>query len=355
MLTPPPWRLSLRSWIGLLALGLTLWLTITYATLLLEVMWLLFGALILSLAIRPLANALDRWRIPRGVAVLGVYAGLGGILALMGSLLVPVINAEVAHLKANGPTLLQEALSRVATIPVLKQWLSSTDVLVQNLSQRLDILVSTLVGAAAGVGGLALDLLVMLVLAYFFTTDVGLVERLVSKWVPKPYRPRAYVIMERLSQRLIHWVWAQVAIALYFAVAFSVGLRLLGVPFAFTIGLVGGVLEIVPYLGGMIAMLLAVLSALTVNPLLALGVGLFYLIVVEVESHVVSPAFYGRIMGLHPAFVLIALLIGAKIKGILGVLFAVPIAVVLAALLHEVQTTLISPEVEFTDQASMEE
>jgi predicted PurR-regulated permease PerM len=355
MVTPPPWRLSLRSWIGLLALGLTLWLTITYATLLLEVMWLLFGALLLSLAIRPLANALARRRIPRGVAVLGVYAGSGGILALMGSLLVPVINAEVAHLKANGPTLLQEALSRVATIPVLKQWLSSTDVVVQNLSQRLDILVSTLVGAAAGVGGLALDLLVILVLAYFFTTDAGLLERLLDGWVPESHRPRVRVIMARLSQRLTHWVWAQVAIALYFAVAFSVGLRLLRVPFAFTIGLVGGVLEIVPYLGGMVAVLLAVLSALTVHPLLALWVGLFYLVVVEVESHIVSPAFYGRVMGLHPAFVLIALLVGAEVKGILGVLFAVPIAVVLAALLHEVQTSLISPEVEFMDQASKEE
>jgi predicted PurR-regulated permease PerM len=87
MPTPPPWRLSLQAWIALLALGLALWLTITYAGLLLEVIWVLFGAFLLSLAICPLADALTRWHIPRGVTVLGVYAGLGGVLALLGSLL----------------------------------------------------------------------------------------------------------------------------------------------------------------------------------------------------------------------------------------------------------------------------
>jgi predicted PurR-regulated permease PerM len=120
-LTPPPWRISLQAWIGLLALGLGLWLTITYAGLLLEVAWVLFGALLLTLAIRPLADALVRWHIPRGLTVLGVYAGLGGALVLLGDLLEPVISAEVARLQAQGPALLQEALSRVATTPLLGQ------------------------------------------------------------------------------------------------------------------------------------------------------------------------------------------------------------------------------------------
>lgn len=352
MLTPHPWRLSLQAWLGLLTLGLAFWLTITYAGLLLEVLWVIFGAFLLSLAIRPAADALSRWRIPRGITVIGFYVGLGGALALLGDLLVPAFKAELTHLQSNGPTLLQSALSRLAAIPLLKQWLPFTTELAQNLTQRLDVLLSTLVGAVTGVGGLAVDLVLVLVLAYFFTTGTGWEEHLLSEWLPPRYQPRARGGVAGLQQRLARWVWAQAAIALYFALIFSAGLAVLGVPFAFTIGLVGGILEIVPYLGGMVALLLALLSALTVNPWLALWVALLYVVVTEIEAHILAPALYGRVMGLHPAIILIALLVGAKIKGILGVFFAVPIVVVLAALLQEVRTALVSPEGEPVAQAN---
>jgi predicted PurR-regulated permease PerM len=188
----------------------------------------------------------------------------------------------------------------------------------------------------------------VLVLAYFFITDTGLDEYWLSSWVPVSYQARVQVVLVRLRQRLTRWVWAQVAIAVYFALTFSTGLALLKVHFAFTIGLIGGMLEIVPYLGGAIAVLLAILSALTVDPLKALWVVILYLIVTEVESHILAPAFFGRVMGLHPAIILIALLVGAKLKGIVGVFFAVPTAVVLTAVLQEMRTSVVSPELDST-------
>ncbi len=350
-----PWRLSLQAWIGLLTLGLTLWLTITYASLVLEVLSVIFAALLLSLAICPLADALSRWRIPRGITVIGLYIGLGGMLVLMGSLLVPVFKAEFAALQANAPVLLQSALSQLAAIPLLKQWLPSTSVLAQNLAQRLDILFSTLVNTATGVGGLAVDVVLVLVLAYFFTNSTGWDEHLLNGWVPPRHWPRVRVVVVGLRRRLSRWAWAQAVIAVYFALIFSAGLALLGIPFAFTIGLVGGVLEIVPYLGGVTATLLAVISALTVNPWLALWVILLYVVVMEIEGHIVAPALYGKVIGLHPALILIALLVGAKTKGILGIFFAVPILVVLAALLEEVRATLVSVGDELVVQSSAEE
>jgi predicted PurR-regulated permease PerM len=355
MFTSQPWRLSLQAWISLLTLGLTLWLTITHAGLVLEVLSVIFAALLLSLVICPLADKLSRWRIPRGITVIGLYIGLGGILALLGSLLVPVFKAEFAALQSNAPVLLQSALSQLTAIPLLKQWVPSTSILAQNLAQRLDILFNTLVSTATGIGGLAVDLGLVLVLTYFFTKSTGWDEHLLNDWVPPRHRPRVRVVVVGLRQRLSRWVWAQAVIAVYFALIFSAGLALLGVPFAFTIGLVGGVLEIVPYLGGITATLLAVISALTVNPWLALWVILLYVVVMEIEAHIVAPALYGRVIGLHPALILVALLIGAKTKGILGIFFAVPILVVLAALLEEVRITLVSAESEPIVQKSTEE
>jgi predicted PurR-regulated permease PerM len=342
-LTPLAWRLNLRTWIALLALGLAFWLILTYATLLVEVITLLFIAFLLTLALHPIADTLARRRIPRGLTVVGVYAAVGGLLVLLGSLVLPGIRMAAGYLQRRGPDLLQTALSRLAAIPLLGQWLPSSNELAQTLVQRLDVMVGPFVRTLTGAGELVIDVLIVLVLAYFFATDVELGERLLARWVPASYNSRARLVVARVRERLTRWVWAQVIIAIYFAVVFSVGLSLMRVHFAFIVGLVGGVLEIVPYLGGAVAMSLAVLSALTVDPWLAVWVIVFYIVVVEIESHIIAPALYGRVIGLHPAFILIALLVGAKTLGILGVFLAIPIAVVLLTLLHEIAATRQQP------------
>jgi predicted PurR-regulated permease PerM len=353
MMISSPWRLSLRSWLALLALGLTLWFTIAHASTLFEIGWVLFGALLLSLAIRPLADALARWHVPRGLAVLGVYALLVALLALVSELLIPVVRSEVAHLRHSGPDLLKKALSTLSSVPVLGQWLPPSQGLAESLAQRVDALLRPLIDALTGVGGLALDVLGVLILTYFFTADAEIVAGLLGRWVPAPHQARVRGMLDRLRHRLAHWAWAQAALAVYLGLAYSLGLTILGVPFALTIGLVGGVLEIVPYLGGITALLLAVLSALTVHPLLALWVILIHIIIVEVEGHLLAPALFGRAVGLHPAVILVALLVGIKSGGIVGVLFAVPVAVVLLTVLDEVyagprlpDTTSAGPEPE---------
>lgn len=113
----------------------------------------------------------------------------------------------------------------------------------------------------------------------------------------------------------------------------------MGVPFALSIGIVGGFLEIVPYLGGIVAWLLAIFAAVSVSPLTILWVTIFYVAVVEIKTHIVAPALYGRVTGIHPALVLIALVVGAKTGGIIGVLFAVPVTVILVILLQEIRDT----------------
>jgi predicted PurR-regulated permease PerM len=70
------WRISWQVWVGLLGLGLTLWVIITYAGLMMEIIWIVFGAFLLSVAIRPLADKLAQGHIPRTITVLGVYVGL---------------------------------------------------------------------------------------------------------------------------------------------------------------------------------------------------------------------------------------------------------------------------------------
>jgi predicted PurR-regulated permease PerM len=341
MATRPGLRPFWRIWFSLWGVGLALWLTITHWTLWLNIGRMLFGAFLISLAIHPLAEALRRWHIPRGLTVLLVYVSLTGLIVLIGALLIPVISAEVESLRNDGPGLIQDTISRLGGNRVLGKWLPSVDTVSTDLTQRLDAFVHTFVKTVTQVGGFALELFITLILSYFFVTDVALFERLLNAWVPAKHRPRLRHVVTDINCRLTRWVWAQLGIALYFAVVFSIGLAVLGVPFALSIGIVGGFLEIVPYLGGIVAWLLAIFSAVSVSPLSLLWVTLFYVAVVEIETHIVAPALYGRVTGIHPALVLIALVIGAKTGGIIGVLFAVPVTVVLVIILEELRVTFI--------------
>jgi predicted PurR-regulated permease PerM len=185
------------------------------------------------------------------------------------------------------------------------------------------------------VGTITIDLLVVLVLTYFFAADSTLGSHLLKSVTPEGYQLQAVELVARLRFRLTRWIWAQLAIAVYFVLAFGSGATLLGVPFALTIALVGGVLEIIPYVGGAVALTLAAFSALTVSPWLAVWVLILFIVIAEVESHIVAPAFYGRAMDLHPAVVLVAMLVGAKVGGLVGVFFAVPVTVVLVTLWEE--------------------
>jgi predicted PurR-regulated permease PerM len=329
------WRLSAQAWWALLALGLTFWLIYSQSALLAEIAGVLFGGLLVGLAIRPVAGALAARKVPRGLTVIVVYFLVLGLWVLMGNLLVPTIQADVAYFRGHGLGLLQSAFNHITTLPVVDQLFPSPGALSQTLAQRVDAFTRVLIDAVTSIGGFALDLLLALVMGYFVASDMTLGRGVFEVWVPADRKAALQVLLGRLERRLTRWIWAQLAVGLYFAIVFTLGLSLLRVPFGVTIGIVGGVVEIIPYVGGVIAFTLAVLSALTINPWLALWVVVFYVLVVELESHVVAPALYGRVLNLHPAVVLLALVVGGKLGGVIGLLFAVPIVVVLAVLLEE--------------------
>ena len=338
------WRISFQAWAALLGLGLGLWLIITNWSLLVEIGVVLFFVALFTMALRPAVKYFTRRRVPPAVTLLVIYAAIIGLLVLVGNLLVPAVVSEVNVFSQHGPNLLQQAISQVQAIPILGKLFANTSTLAPNLVQQVDSLVKPLLTTLTGLGGLAINTVIVLVLTFFFLVgDRHPSDHIIDTWLPEGMRPTANVILVRVSQRLTRWVWAQASVALYFMIAFSAGLLLLRVPFALTIGIVGGLLEIVPYLGGIVGTILALISALSISPTLALWVILLYAIVVEVESHVIAPIFFGRVMGLNAAIVLVVLLIGAKVAGTLGVVLAVPVTVVIDSVYQEMVRTRNQP------------
>lgn len=347
-------RISLQVWLALFSLGLALWLAVTYLQDILAIGWVLFGGILLSLALQPLANRLWRYHIPRGITVFAAYVAGAALLVGLGYLLAPIINQDVTYLQTNGSTQLQSALTGLANAP-LASWIPSRDTLAQNVSQRLDTILTGAAGTLAGVSNLFLDLSVVFILAYFLTAHDGRwSERLVVSWFPPARQAHVREILDNTRQRLAHWVLAQLAVALFFVMTFSIGLTLLGTPFALTIGIVSGLLCLIPipYLGAFIATGLTAISAATGNPWQILWVAIYTLLVSAFEAHILLPVLYGRAVGLDAAVVLLALLAGAKIGGIIGVFFAIPAAVITLTIVQEIQAATVGKTVTDSENQS---
>jgi len=300
-----------------------------------HVFMVVFTAVLLSAAISPAARLLARYRVPRSVTVLLCYVLafllLGGVFALI----VPLVVGEVTSLETALPQYalrLQDQLNQVA--PSLSALLSP-----ENLATQLT---SRLAGFATGLTDLAFTLfstgvsvIIVLVMAYFMAAEGNFARLLINRFVPPDQRDRTARLMGRTGTRMGEWARAQLLLALFFGVFFGAGLKAAGVHYAVTLALIGGVLEVIPYVGGFITVTVAVLIALTQRPILVAFVLAWYFIVVELEGHVIAPKLMNRVLGIHPLVVVLALFLGGESLGILGALLAVPMAIVIQVLLDE--------------------
>jgi predicted PurR-regulated permease PerM len=306
------------------------------------------SAIVVAAATAPAADALERYRIPRGVTVLAIYLVVAAVLTGLLVLMTPVAITEIRLARDALPGYgrdFQDFVERIAPG-------QADQVSVDRLTNRA-------VGEIGGLLGRATDLalatttvlvqvIIVLVMAYFMVVEADFAQRVVRRFTPVAHRERTVHILSTIGTKLGQWARAQALLALFFGIAFGVGLRLLGVHYAGTLGLVGAVLEVIPYVGGAVTLILAVMVASSQSPWLILWVIVLYTVIVQIEAHVLAPLLIGKAVGLHPLVVVIALFIGAETLGLLGALLAVPIAVVIQVLLDEffAATPDILPEVQ---------
>jgi predicted PurR-regulated permease PerM len=329
-------QITVRGLLLVLAVVAVVWVLVIFNKLLL----ILLLSVLLAVGMDPVVNRLERAHVPRALAILLVYVVLLAVLVLSVGLLVPVVVMEFTQLTANLPDLVRrvvEVPSRwiLPHVPALRDSLSPDD-LARRVGGELGGLAGGagkfLLGLGAAVSALVISTFLVLVVAFFFAVDARFAPRVIARFFPPSARPTAASLMREMGERLGHWVRAQLLVGLFFGVCFGLGLALMGVPYALSLGVAGGVLELIPYVGGIIVTVLAMLVALTISPLLALGVLVLEVVVANIESHIVYPKLVGDIVGLHPLFIIIALFVGAEAKGVIGALLAVPVAVILQVL-----------------------
>ncbi len=296
----------------------------------------LFTAILLATAVAPAANRLHRYGVPRTISILLIYLLVVAIIAGTIALLVPLVITEIGHVQERLPEYSDRLNDLLARFTPKGQQPLSSDQIFSSLSGNLSNTARYLGDLALTIAGLLLTMLVILVTAYFLAVDPEFAQHLVARFFAPAGRPHVRTILTNIGVRLGHWVRAQIVLALFFGISFGVSLAVMGVPYALTLGITGAVLEVIPYVGGFITVIIATLVALTAQPWQIAGVIIAYTVVTNIEAHIVEPLVMGRMLGLHPLTVILSLFIGGETLGILGALLSVPFAVVIQVLLDEI-------------------
>ncbi len=210
---------------------------------------------------------------------------------------------------------------------------------VASLSNRLrgflDQELQSLPGLAIALGGIAVDTVAVLFLSIYFSISPGSLINGGLRFVRPENRDEFKTVIESLKVRLRGWILGTVVAMIVVGTGVGLGLWAIGVPLPFIFGILAGLLELIPYVGQVVAAFLPVLVALTISPVKALLVVVLFLIVDQLDGQVIQPLVMGHQVRLHPAVVLVSFLALGSLLGLAGVVLAVPAAAFVAVLLEE--------------------
>lgn len=307
----------------------------------LQLVLLAVVALVVAAAILPLADAGQKRRIPRIATVLGLYLVGIGVLALLVTMLVPVVTEQANMLVARLPQFRQTLNGWMASAQVFlgrfgpRRAFELPDIGPEQVTPILQALVERSVRATRGLlTGLFAGLMVLFLAGYIVVDRRRLAAGLI-RFVPRARRERVSHIASEVLRRMGGYIRGQFIVSAIGALILWIGLSLVGFDAPLLIGVLAGALNFVPYLGSTVSLILAILLALNGSLFTLAGVLVVFGVEQFLEGQFLVPYFTGRQVELHPLVVLVALIVGANLAGILGALVAVPLAAGIDAILLE--------------------
>ena len=180
-----------------------------------------------------------------------------------------------------------------------------------------------------------MSFIAVVIIAFYLSVMKRGIESFIESVVPASHEAYAMDLWRRSEMKVGRWIQGQMLLALIVGLTVYIGLTLMGVKFALVLGILAMALEIVPMVGPVLAAIPAVFLAFLQDPGLGLWVIVFYLVVQQLENHILVPIVLGKTTGLNPIIVIMALLVGNQLAGISGMILSVPIATVIVEILED--------------------
>jgi predicted PurR-regulated permease PerM len=303
-----------------------------------DVLVLLYVSALFAVVLGPLVRStsrlqIGRWQPFKGSAIFILLLGAAAVITAFGFLALPPVIEDLQKFGAEMPARLPVLLQKLQSIP-LAQHLDTADI-----NSRLQGFASNaatyLLLSIGGWAGKLFDVVMGFVLTVYFIMEGGHAYRWFLSFYPEDRRERLDKTLRRAEIRMGKWLLGEVSLMLILGVTSTIVYLCLHIRYAYALGVLTGLLNIIPVLGAAACIVLALLVAAIDSWGRVLGVAVFYLIYQNVENSYLTPHIMKNRVGLPALAILVALLLGSALAGVLGALVSVPTAVLVAVLLDE--------------------
>lgn len=285
----------------------------------------LFVALLLMTILQPLVDRLSKIGIPRGISVFISYILVFGIFGGVIALIVPPLVEQTG----NFVTALPAYLSNVGVGENI-----SRDVVNQFLV-RLGSLPGEIIKFTFSLFSNLLAVLTVLVFAFYMLLAREKLEDSLGFFFGEDKMEEFGHLIDSLEGRLGGWARGEISLMFLVGLTTYIGLMIIGIPFALPLSILAGLLEIIPYLGPVVAAVPSVLIGFGISPLTGLGVTALAFLIQQLENYILVPKVMEKSVGVSPIVTLVALAIGARIAGITGMIISVPSVIALQVFVKE--------------------
>lgn len=325
----------------LIAIALTGWLFYLLAPILTP----FIAAALLAYIGDPLADRLQKIKLPRTIAVAVVFILTFLAIGLLVLLVVPLVKMQVSALMDALPGIIVEV--EQVWLPRVSEWLgvpAGEDVgFAAFIARYSDMagswgssLFLSLTRSGGALAAAVISLFLIPILTFYMLRDWDFIVGHLGALVPSAQRETIFRLARETDDILGAFLRGQVLVMLALGIIYSMGLALVGLKFALAIGVVAGLVSFVPYLGFVIGLGLASLTVATEpEPLwMLVGVVATFSIGQLIEGSLLTPRLVGDRIGLHPVIVIFAVVAGGQLFGFFGILLALPAAAVLSVLVR---------------------
>ncbi|MEH2247788.1 AI-2E family transporter [Nostoc sp.] len=302
---------------------------------LLPVLELLVVAALIALILRTLLEFLQKLVKSQDLAVLLLIGLIVGFVVVLATVVLPSVTFESQKLIKTLPTYLNTLTGEVehlrqkfSFIPDISQAL----IQLRNLSEQLLSGVPVFLGEALS---LTVELVATLILALYMAYDPNSLVKGILRLVPRRHHQRFKRILKACEIRLRGWIFGTGIAMIFLGAGATFGLLILGIPSALPFGIIAGLFEIIPYFGSIIGTFLPALVALSISPIKLVFVVILFLVMNQIDAHIVQPLVMGKQVNIHPVMVIVTFLVMGKLFGFIGLLLAVPAAAVIITLIDE--------------------
>ena len=303
---------------------------------------LIFISFILATIMHPLAARGEKYKIPRGISVALIYLLATAIVVGIGWTLAPVLVFEITQIAQNFPQYWDKV---IAFIPGdvgenLKETVQGNlNTIANGVQTGLAVTLSSVFSTVRGFVNIVGSFVIVVVLAYYFVTE----ERSMKQGLMRVLPIKHVALAERLLTNFQFWLggWArgQIVLSLVIGICVYFMLSIIGVPYAFALALLAGLLEFIPYVGPIFSGFFGVFFALTVSPTIALVTAVGYYVIQVLENNVIVPKVMQKAAGVNPVLSFVMILLAFEALGVIGVFLGVPIASLIMAVVEAVDPT----------------